>query len=98
MRQPWHIASVLVGGLLWTNGGCSSATLLSDDFGESTAAAVRGHRLPIVPTADGFVLEGQPAQHIMQRYIRSFDRSSSAGTVGLGGPSDGGSGGIVSGQ
>lgn len=98
MSQPWHVASVLVGGLLWMNGGCSSATSLSDDFGESTAAAVRGHRLPIEPTADGFVLDGQPAQHIMHRYIRSFDRSSSAAPTGLVAPSGGGSGGIGSDQ
>jgi hypothetical protein len=101
MKQSWAIAGVLVGGLLWMSSGCSSATSLSEDFGESMATAVRSHRLPSEQRGAGFVLDGQPAQHIMRRYIRSFDRSSpaaSSASSGLLTPSDSGSGGTLAGQ
>jgi hypothetical protein len=86
MGQHWHIAGALVGSLLWMSSGCSSATSLSDDFGDSTAAAVQAQRLrpqPVKPTGEVPVLEGQPASRIMQRYIQSFDRSSSAASSGM---------------
>jgi hypothetical protein len=77
---PAVLAVLLMGSLLETIGGCSSATSLSEDFGESMATAARVQRLPPRPVesaGNGSVLEGQPAARIMQGYIRSFDRSSS---------------------
>lgn len=101
MRQPWDIAGVLVGSLLWMTSGCSSATSLSDDFGESTAVAVQAQRLrpqPVERTGEIPVLEGQPASRIMQRYIQSFDRSSPAVSPGMLTPATGSSGSIGLGQ
>ena len=101
MKQPWDIAGVLVGSLLWISSGCSSATSLSEDFGESLATAVQVQRLrpqPVEPTAEVPVLEGQPAERIMQRYIQSFDRSSPAAPPGMLAPSTGSSGSTGLGQ
>ena len=95
MRQPWDIAVVLVGGLLWMSSGCSSATSLSEDFGDSTATAARIQRLhprPVESTGDGPVLEGQPAARIMQRYIQSFEHSPSGVSPGMLTPATGSSG------
>jgi len=87
MKPLWDIARVfVVGGLLAMMGGCSSATSLSDDFGESTATAVRAQRVhprPVEPMGGGFVLDGQPTERIIQRYIQSFDRSSPATSPGV---------------
>ena len=101
MRQPWDSAAVLVGSLLWMSSGCSSATSLSEDFGESTATAVQVQRLhpqPVEPAGEGPVLGGQPAERIMQRYIQSFDRSSPAASPGMLPPSTGSSGSMGLGQ
>jgi hypothetical protein len=101
MKQPWDIAGVLVGSLLWISSGCSSATSLSEDFGESLATAVQVHRLrpqPVELTGEVPVLEGQPAERIMQRYIQSFDRSSPAASPGMLAPSTGSSGSTGLGQ
>jgi|CXWL01.1.fsa_nt_gi hypothetical protein len=101
MRQPWDIAVVLVGSLLWMSSGCSSATALSEDFGESMAAAVQVQRLrsqPVEPTGEVPVLEGQPAERIMRQYIQSFDRSSPAAAPGMLTPSTGSSGSTGLGQ
>jgi hypothetical protein len=95
MGQHWHIAGALVGSLLWISSGCSSATSLSEDFGDSMATAVQVQRLrpqPVEPTGEVPVLEGQPAERIMQRYIQSFDRSSPAASPGMLTPSTGSSG------
>lgn len=101
MRQPWDIAVVLAGSLLWMSSGCSSATSLSDDFGDSMAAAVQAQRLrpqPVERTGGVPVLEGQPASRIIQRYIQSFDRSSSAASSGMLTPPTGSSGSMGLGQ
>ena len=101
MRRHWHMAGALVGGLLWMSGGCSSATSLSEDFGESTATAVRVQRLraqPVEPRGVIPVLEGQPADRVMQRYIRSFDRSATAAPSGMPAPASGGLGSMELGQ
>mgnify|MGYP001566513444 CR=1 FL=1 len=101
MKQPWDIAGVLAGSLLWISSGCSSATSLSEDFGESLATAVQVQRLrpqPVEPTGEVPVLEGQPAERIMQRYIQSFDRSSPAASPGMLAPATGSSGGMGLGQ
>lgn len=101
MRQPWDIAIVLVGSLLWMISGCSSATSLSDDFGDPMAAAVQAQRLrppPVERAGEVPVLEGQPASRIMQRYIQSFDRSSPAVSPGMLTPATGSSGSMGLGQ
>lgn len=101
MGQHWHLAGALMGGLLWVSSGCSSATSLSEDFGDATATAAQVQRLhprPVEPTGEGPVLEGQSAERIMQRYIQSFDRSSSAASPGMLTPSPGSSGSTGLGQ
>ncbi len=101
MRQPWDGAVVLVGSLLWMSGGCSSATSLSEDFGDSTATAVEVQRLhpqPAEPTGEGPVLEGQPADRVMQRYIQSFDRPATTASPGMLAPASGSSGSMGLGQ
>ena len=101
MRQPWDIAVVLAGSLLWMSSGCSSATSLSEDFGDSMATAVQVQRLrpqPVEPTGEVPVLEGQPAERIMKGYIQSFDRSSPTASPGMLTPSTGSSGSAGSGQ
>ena len=101
MREPWDIVVVLVGSLLWMSSGCSSATSLSDDFGDSTAAAVQVQRLrpqAVTLRESVPVLEGQPAERIMKRYIQSFDRSSSAASSGMLTPPTGSSGSTGLGQ
>lgn len=101
MNERWDIEVVLVGSLLWICSGCSSATSLSEDFGDSMATAVQVQRLrpqPVEPTGEVPVLEGQPAERIMQRYIQSFDRSSPAASPGMLTPSTGSSGSTGLGQ
>ncbi len=101
MGQHWHIAGALLGGLLWMSGGCSSATSLSEDFGESTATAVQVQRLrdqPVEPTGVIPVLEGQPADRVMQRYIQSFDRPATAAPPGILAPATGSSGSMGLGE
>lgn len=95
MRVPWDIAVVLVGSLLWMSSGCSSATSLSDDFGDSTATAVqvqRFHPQGVTVREENPILEGQAGERIMKRYIQSFDRSSSSASPGLLTPAGGSAG------
>ncbi len=101
MKERRHIAGVLAGSLLWIGSGCSSATSLSEDFGDSMAAAVQVQRLrpqPVEPAGEGPVLGGQPAERIMQRYIQSFDRPSHAASPGMLTPSTGSPGSTGLGQ
>lgn len=101
MGPHWHIAGALAGILLWVSSGCSSATSLSEDFGESTATAAQVQRLhprPVEPTGEGPVLDGHPAERIIQRYIQSFDRSASATSPGMLTPPPGSAGSMGVGQ
>ncbi len=101
MNERWDIEVVLVGSLFWMCSGCSSATSLSEDFGDSMATAVQVQRLrpqPVELTGEVPVLEGQPAERIMQRYIQSFDHSSPAVSPGMLTPSTGSSGSTGLGQ